>query len=157
MKVLIIEDGFEYSETLQRFLHDGFEWRRAGSGPQALTALKAEAAEAIYLDMRFDRAPPHELYGDVVAVADQFNGDTAQARQFIEDHQGTYILAELRAQGVDLPVLLSFDFASEPRRWESLVRRYGPMDFVPDSAGPGDVAARLRALAVNARGGGASR
>ena len=32
MRVLVIEDGYEYSETLGRFLSEGFEWVRRRLG-----------------------------------------------------------------------------------------------------------------------------
>lgn len=145
--VLVVEDGFEYSETLQRFLPDGFRWQRAGSGPQALALLGERTWDALFLDMRFDRAPEDELLGDVSEVADRFNGDPVQARRFLEDHQGNYILAALREAGQGLPVLLSYDFDGEPRRWERLAERFGPVDYLPDNASPADIAQRLRRLA----------
>lgn len=150
MRVLVIEDGLEYSELLRRFLGDGFTWERAGSGPQALRRLSEEPFEAIFLDMRFDRAPEDELLGDLEAVADRFNGDPIQARRFIEDHQGTFVLAALREAGRTEPVLMSYDFDGEPRRWERLAARYGPVDYLPDNASPSDIAARLRGLVQRA-------
>jgi len=144
-RILVIEDGSEYSETLDRFLGGAFTFVRAGSGPRALAMLAAEPFDAVFLDMRFDRAPQGELLGDVDEVADRFNGDTVQARRFIEDHQGTYVLAALRDAGHTLPVLLSYDFTIEPRRWERLAARYAPIDFLPDVASPTEVAARLQA------------
>src|SRR5690606_2902699 len=115
MRVQVIEDGLEYSELLQRFLPDGLAWERAGSEPAALKRLKEERFDAIFLDMRFDRAPEGELLGDLEEVSDRFNGDPVQARRFLEDHQGNYILAALREAGHGLPVLLSYDFDGEPR------------------------------------------
>lgn len=145
MKVLVVEDGFEYSETLQRFLSEGFTWERAGSGPRALELLPGDW-DAVFLDMRFDRVPENELLGDVAEVADRFNGDPVQARRFLEDHQGNYVLAAIRDAGHATPVLLSYDFDGEPRRWERLVQRYGPVDYLPDNASPSEIAARLRRL-----------
>lgn len=153
MRVLVIEDGFEYSELLQRFLGEGFAWERAGSGPAALRRLEGEPFDAIFLDMRFDRAPEGELLGDLEAVADRFNGDPVQARRYIEDHQGTFVLAALREAGRPEPVLMSYDFDGEPRRWERLAARYGPVAYLPDNASPADIAGRLRALVEDARRG----
>lgn len=147
MRVLVVEDGYEYSETLARFLPDGFTWERAGSGPRALTRLADEAFDAVFLDMRFDRAPEGELLGDLEEMADRFNGDPVQARRFLEDHQGNFVLAAIRESGSAVPVLLSYDFDGEPRRWERLAQRYGPVDYLPDNASPADISARLRSLA----------
>lgn len=147
MRVLVIEDGFEYSETLQRFLGDAFEWERAGSGPQAFQQLQGEEPDVIFLDMRFDRSPQDEMLGDLEEVADRFNGDPVQARRFLEDHQGNYILAALRDRGCTIPVLWSYDFDSEPRRWSRLQQRYAPVDYLPDNASPTEIQTRLRRLA----------
>ena len=149
MKVLIIEDGFEYSETLGRFLSD-VAWTRAGSGPDALVRLADEAFDAVFLDMRFDRVEDDALLGDVASVADRFNGDPVQARAFLQDHQGVYVLAALREAGHTLPVLVSYDFGGEPRRWSRLSGSHAPVDYLPDVAGPTDVRSRLEALIAQA-------
>lgn len=137
--VLIIEDGTEYIETMQRFLAEGFIWERAGSGPAALERLQSGGVDAIFLDMRFDRAPEGELLGDIDEAAERFSGDRVLARRFIEDHQGTFVLAALREAGVNLPVVVSYDFSAEPRRWERLARRFGPVSYLPDNASPREV------------------
>lgn len=147
MRVLIVEDGLEYSETFGRFLGDGFAWERAGNGPEALERLAEGGWDAVFCDMRFDRVPPPRLLGDLAATADQFNGDPEQARRFLEDHQGNYVLAAIREAGHGVPVLMSYDFGEEPRRWQRLAQRYAPVDYLPDNASPADVADRLRALA----------
>lgn len=146
MRVLVIEDGSEYSETLSRFLADGFTWVRAGSGPEGLKMLDAGGFDAVFLDMRFDRVEPGQLLGDFDATADRFNGDPVQAQQFLEDHQGLFVLAALREAGLEVPVLLSYDFDAEPQRWERIEARQGPVDYLPDNASPADIAERLRAL-----------
>jgi CheY-like chemotaxis protein len=147
MRILVIEDGYEYIEALERFLPEGFHWTRAGSGPAALQALSEGAFEVVFLDMRFDRASDDELLGDLASTADRFNGDPVQARLFLQDHQGNYILAALREAGVGLPVLLSYDFEGEPRRWARLAEQFGPVDYLPDNARPTEIAERLRRLA----------
>ncbi len=145
MKVLVVEDGHEYTETLSRFLPD-VVWERAGSGPEALARLAAAPYDAVFSDMRFDRVPDDQLLGDVAETADQFNGDPVQARRHLQDHQGTYVLAAIRAAGHHLPVLMSYDFESEPKRWERLKQRHGRVDYLPDQASPGEILRRLRAL-----------
>ena len=146
VRVLVIEDGFEYSETLERFLGTGFQWERVGSGQQALARLAEASFDVSFLDMRFDRAPQDELLGDVQEVADQFNGDPVQARNFLEDHQGNYILAAIRDGGWRIPVLMSYDFDLEPRRWKHLATRYAPVDYLPDNASPAEISGRLMRL-----------
>ena len=148
IRVLVVEDGFEYTETLERFLGEdqGFHFVRAGSGGEGLAALSNTAFDVVFLDMRFDRVADGGLLGDPAVVADQFNGDAVQARRFLEENQGNYILAALRDAGHRLPVLMSYDFSAEPRRWQNLTARYGPIDFLVDVASPTEVAGRLRAM-----------
>lgn len=151
LRVLVIEDGTEYIDSFSRFLPDSFAFSRAGSGPEALAALaQANASGAPYhaaiLDMRFDRSPQPSLLGDLAQAAERFNGDPVKARRFLEDHQGNYILAALRAAGHTLPVLFSHDFSGEPRRWERLVQKYAPLRYLPDSASPADVERALLSL-----------
>jgi len=146
MRVLVVEDGHEYIETLGRFLVEGFSWERAGSGPEALARLEEAGHDALFLDMCFDRAPPEELFGDLEATADRFNGDPVQARRFLENNQGNYILAAIREAGHRIPVLMSYDFEGEPRRWGHIAERFGPVDYLPGNSGPAEVASRLHDL-----------
>jgi len=152
MRVLVIEDGFEYTETLSRFLPEGFEWVRAGSGPAGLESLQGDEFDAVFLDMRFDRVPLDQLLGDVEATEDRFNGDPVQARRFLEDHQGLYVLAAIRDAGLSIPVLLSYDFDAEQRRWGKLAAKHSPLDYLPDNASPADIAGKLRSMKVDAAG-----
>lgn len=146
MRVVVIEDGFEYSETLARFLPDGFQWERAGNGAEGLRMLEGGGYDAVFLDMRFDRVQPGELLGDLESTADRFNGDPVQAQQFLEDHQGLFVLAAIREHGLQVPVLLSYDFDGEARRWERIAERQGPVDYLADNASPADIAAKLRSF-----------
>ncbi len=152
MRVLVIEDGFEYIEMMTRFAPPGVQLVRAGSGPAALASLGESAWDAAYLDMCFDRVEPAELLGDVAATADRFNGDTGQAVAWLENHQGNYILAAIREAGHELPVLMSYDFEAEPRRFARLRSRFGPLAYVPDNGGPADVVRLLRELVTTATG-----
>src|SRR5689334_22974506 len=133
MRVLIVEDGSEYTECLTRFVPT-VAWERAGTGPRALQALAGGGYDAVFLDMRFDRAPAAELLGDPSELADRFNGDHVAARRFLADHQGTFVLAAIRSAGHRLPVVLSYDFSDEPRRFERLAARHGPLRYVRDTA-----------------------
>jgi hypothetical protein len=158
--VLVVEDGHEYTTNLVRFLGDAFAFTRAGDGFAALQALgygapdagrsseTASAPEvstfgAIFLDMRFDRAT--RFLGDQAALATRFSGDATRARRFLEDNQGTYVLAAIREAGCTIPVVFSYDFDGEPRRFRNLVKRYGPLRYLNDAAGPSDMRAALDA------------
>lgn len=148
-RVLVVEDGHEYILNLQRFLAGDFEFFRAGDGVEALELLSAPPQgrpfDAVFLDMRFDRS--ERLLGDAAATTDRFAGDADRARRFLEDNQGTYVLAALRDAGHRLPALFSYDFDSEPRRFRNLASRYGPLAYLSDAAGPADIKAALLLLA----------
>lgn len=139
LSVLVVEDGDEYTTNLGRFLTDGFVFTRAGDGASALAALSAAWFDLAFLDMRFDRVSPGQLLGDLAETADRFNGDPVRARQFLEEHQGAYILQAIRAAGHGLPCVFSHDFDGEPRRWANLSRAYAPLAYLPDNASPSDI------------------
>ncbi len=143
VQVLVVEDGHEYTRNLERFLPEGFVFQRAGSGAEALAALPGPF-EVVFMDMRFDRVASTALLGDLEATTERFNGDGQRARSFLEDNQGAYVVAALRAAGCTLPVIFSYDFGGEPRRWANLERMHGPLDYLADNAGPEEVSARLR-------------
>ena len=133
-RVLVVEDGFEYIHNLTRFLGEDFAFERAGDGYEALEKLEAGGFSAIFLDMKFDRA--QRLLGDLSKLQQRFAGDEARARRFLENNQGTYVLVAVREAGVKLPVVFSYDFDSEPRRFRNLVRRYAPLTYLTDTASP---------------------
>jgi CheY-like chemotaxis protein len=136
VRVLVVEDGEEYTTNLGRFLTEGFVFTRAGDGASALAALADGVFDLIFLDMRFDRVTPSQLLGDLAETAERFNGDPVRARTFLEEHQGAYILQAIRAAGHTLPVVFSHDFDGEPRRWSNLVKLYAPVAYLPDNASP---------------------
>ena len=152
--ILVAEDGHEYTTNLERFLGDEFRFVRAGDGEAALAAVAEGAFDAIFLDMRFDRA--ERLLGDLGALVRRFSGDEARARRFLEDNQGTYVLAALRAAGCPLPVIFSYDFDGEPRRFANLSRRHGPLAYLNDTAGPADMRDALKSAARGQAGRGAA-
>ena len=141
--ILVAEDGDEYTTNLDRFLGEEFRFVRAGDGEAALAAVAEGSIDAVFLDMRFDRA--ERLLGDLAALVRRFSGDEDRARRFLEDNQGTYVLAALRAAGCVLPVIFSYDFDGEPRRFANLSRRHGPLAYLNDTAGPAEMRAALLA------------
>ncbi len=142
IRVLVVEDGEEYTRTLTRFLSGPFAFVRAGSGPEALAHWR-EGFDMVFLDMRFDRVPAGALLGDLEATAGRFAGDRSRARVFLEDNQGAFVLAALRADGCTLPAVFSHDFSAEPRRWAHVQRLHAPVDFLADNAPPSEVSACL--------------
>lgn len=144
--VLIVEDGDEYLENLTRFA-SGPRYLQAHTGAQALALLSAHAVELVYLDMRFDRIDERDLLGDRPAVARSQGGDGARALRFMARNQGLFILEALRAHGhAHLPVILAYDFSSEARRFEHLLRLHPSLTWVPDAVTPDEVRARIERL-----------
>jgi len=140
-RLVIIEDGDEYVEFARVFLGE-LEIEATRSAADARAVLRERGADVLLIDLRFDRAPTETLVGDVEATAARlFGGDAARALRYLQDEQGTLILAELRAAGFAQPALFVHDFA--PRRLENLRRMYGNVDAVPAL----DAAAIRRALA----------
>ena len=144
MRVLIVEDGYEYSETMGRYLGGDVEFGRAGDGLDALAMLSASSWNVIFMDMRFDRA--QRLLGDDGAIRERFGGDSVRVRRFLERHQGAYIADAIRAAGHRTPILFSYDFGRESTRWAQLVGRLGHVAYIHDTAGPADVRCALTEL-----------
>ncbi len=140
--VLLVEDGHEYINAYARFLGDMATFVRAGDGHEALTMLAQTVFDCVVLDMRFDRAEC--LLGDEASLTQRF-GCPARAHRFLEDNQGSYILAALREAGHRVPVVLSYDFGAEPRRFANLSKRYAPLAYLDDAAGPAEIRAALSA------------
>jgi len=144
--VLIVEDGFEYTDRAHQWLSEDFEFTRAGHGAEALALLEETAYDLIYLDMNFNRAAADKLLGPQAEIAERMGGDREQVQAFLETHQGVYILAAIREAGCCLPVLISYDFAAEPKRWRHLVSRYAPLHYLSDNVGPDQIRAALMGL-----------
>ena len=150
MKVLIIEDGYEYLELFQRFLPD-IAWTRQGSGPEGLRWLQEHEVDAIFLDLCFDRIPTEDLLGDLESLTHRFNGDPVRARSHLQQQQGLFVLAALREAGCTLPVILAMKSDDEPARWRRLQARYAPLDPLPDLRRPNALRRRLQELVGQGR------
>ena len=144
MKVLIVEDGHEYIDTMSRYLGDGIELTRAGDGLEALEQLKTASWDVVFMDMRFDRSD--RLLGQDDALVARFAGDTDRIRRFLERHRGTYIADAIRAAGHSTPILFSYDFGAEPGRWEHLSNRLQSVAYVHDTAGPAEIRSAFKEL-----------
>ncbi len=148
--VLIVEDGDEYLDNLQRFV-PGSTYRQAHDAAEALAVLEAEPVSLVYLDMRFDRIPRAQLVGDHAALTQEHNGDPARAWRFLENNQGLFILDSITQAGFgELPVILAYDFSREPKRWEHLRASYPRLAWVGD----GVSAEEIRRVIVELVGSG---
>lgn len=127
-RLLVIEDGHEYEEFARLFLAPPFDVVAAHRADEALE--RAPDAAAFLIDLRFERAAPEDLLGDVTAVAaGRFGGETERAARWLKEQQGTLILAALREAGHAQPAVFVHDFP--PRRIGNLRRLYGAVDAVP--------------------------
>ena len=143
VRVLVVEDGNEYITNLTTFVADGVEYVQAQSGRHACQIATSRDLDLVYLDMRFDRTPIEELLGDVVELTGRFNGDMMRARRFQQDNQGLFILRALREAGYRKPVILSYDFALEEKRFAALRAKDPALSYCPDYA---DASAIRRAI-----------
>ena len=134
LDVLVVEDGDEYLTNLSTFVAEGFGYRQAHSGIDACRMVREQVPDLVYLDMRFDRTPEGELLGNMVELVARFNGDVARARRFQQDNQGLFVLRALRETGFTGPVILSYDFGPEERRFRSLSARDPALFYCPDYA-----------------------
>ena len=138
-RILIVEDGDEYLDNLSRFV-PGPQYIQAHSGGRALEILDAEQVDLVYLDMRFDRIPSGDLLGDHVKATREHNGDPVRAWTHLQNNQGLYILAAMRAHGFgELPVILAYDFSRQTKRYERLAAVHPSLQWVPDTVSPAEI------------------
>ena len=134
VEVLVVEDGDEYLTNLTTFVASGIHYRQAHDGGTACHMAMEQPTDLVYLDMRFDRIPEEQLLGSRVELVARFNGDVARARRFQQDNQGLFILRALRESGFTGPVILSYDFSAEERRFAALRARDPVLSYCPDYA-----------------------
>ncbi len=134
IRVLVVEDGDEYLTNLTTFVAEGITYHQAKSGREACEMAHSVDPDVVYLDMRFDRVPEEDLIGDLVQLTGRFNGDVARARRFQQDNQGMFILRALREAGYRKPVILSYDFSGEEKRFAALSGKDPALSYCPDYA-----------------------
>ena len=139
-RVLVAEDGLEYSERFSRLLGSQFLFERVGSFAALVEAL-ARPASVLVLDLDFRRTAPALL---VDARGEAASPDEAAA---LAEVQGILLLRALRARGNPLPALLCADF-DDAGRARLLCEELAPLQISPSSEGLPAVAARLRQLAL---------
>lgn len=146
MRVLIIEDGDEYLESLTRFV-PGPTYAQARCAAEALQHLAAADIDVVYLDMRFDRLERSRLLGSIDDAVRRHNGNVERGYRYLANNQGLFILEELRTHGYEyIPVILAYDFSHELSRFEVLARRHPNLSWIPDAISPEEIRARLDRL-----------
>jgi len=145
-KILIVEDGDEYLLNLSRFV-PGPNYIQSHSGEEAIVCLRSERIDLIYLDMRFDRIERSLLLGDHTKATHDHNGDQERGWRYLQNHQGLFILRELKMNGYgDLPVILSYDFSREADRFVRLKTTYPSLSWISDVASPEQITKTLEIL-----------
>lgn len=145
-RILVVEDGNEYVEAFRRLAPapGGTELLHAPNAGEAWRLIAEAPVEAVFLDVVFDRTPPERLTGDLDALLARFAGDRSRALEHLARNQGFYIageLAPLLPRGV--PVLIAFDFSSDPARLAALRERLPALDGVADGETATEILARL--------------
>ncbi len=141
--IVVVEDGDEYITNLTTFVAEGMQYRQARCGPDACRLIAERTPDLVYLDMRFDRTPEEELLGSMVDLTARFNGDMARARRFQQDNQGLFVLRAVRDAGFTGPVILSYDFSQEERRFAALRARDPALRYCPDYADANTIRATI--------------
>ena len=141
--IVVVEDGDEYITNLTTFVAQGMQYRQAKSGAQACQLIAQQRPDLVYRDMRFDRIPEEDLLGDIVQLTARFNGDVARARRFQQDNQGLFVLRAVRDAGFVGPVILSYDFSAEERRFAALKARDPALRYCPDYADANTIRATI--------------
>jgi hypothetical protein len=139
MRVLVCEDGSEYTERFRRFLGGEHRFERAGHFAEALPL--AGGADAVLLDLDFRRTPKALLVDERGAPSPRGAAEV----------QGILILRALRARGVRLPALLFADL-DDPAHAARLEAELLPLRVVPSSEGLVRIAQLLREVVSSATG-----
>ena len=138
-RILVIEDGLEYSERFSRLLGSQFQFTRAGSFAEALAALENEPIDALILDLDFRRTPRESLIDERGEIA---RAEDAAALAAV---QGILILRALRSRSIDRPAVLCADL-DDAAQAARLCAALSPLQLSPSSEGLPALASRLRAL-----------
>ena len=133
MRLLVCEDGTEYTERFRRFLGGEFEFVRAANFAEALRL--SPDARVLLFDLDFRRTDPALLVDESGAPAPRNAAEV----------QGILILRALRSRGVKLPALLFADL-DDADRTARLEAELAPLQVVSSSEGLPRIAQRLRKL-----------
>jgi hypothetical protein len=144
---VVCEDGTEYLDRFQRFLHETFRFAAAGDFAGALAAATAGGARGLLLDLDFRRTPPDRLVDEAGPAP---LGLDAGSRQRLAETQGILILRQLRARGVTLPALLFADL-DDGEQARFLERTLAPLTIVSSRLGIVEVATLMRAALGSSR------
>jgi hypothetical protein len=141
-RLLVIEDGDEYTQRFRRFLGPAIAFDRATCLADARTALGWEP-RGLLLDLDFRRTPRDALV-DEQGRTNLPLGDGGFAP--LSEQQGILILRALRAEGCRLPALLFADL-SDAGQVRYLEDALAPLRIIPSDESLPTIAAAIRGLA----------
>jgi hypothetical protein len=139
---LVCEDGHEYTERFERFLHREFRFLRAADWRSAEAAL-TRAPAGLLVDLDFRRTPAADLLGD---QGPPERVPSSEERSCWSATQGILLLQYLRSRGVEVPALLFADLDDHDQA-AYLERMLAPLSIVDSREGLAQLATRLRRLA----------
>jgi hypothetical protein len=140
---LVCEDGHEYTQRFERFLHREFRFLRVPDGRQAESAARNSGAVGLLLDLDFRRLPASDLLGE---HGPPNRPPSPEERARWSATQGILVLQHLRSLGLGLPGLLFADL-DDREQAAFLERTLAPLSVVSSREGLAQLAARLRAIA----------
>src|SRR3954471_7410824 len=141
-RILVVEDGFEYSRALERIADGRAEIVRAADAEEAAALLKGDEFHSVLLDVVFDRIPQERLAGGEAELGDRFGGDVNRTREHLTRQQGFYIADALASRlPASIRVVMAYDFSADPDRLEILRRRVPGLEGIREGVGIDDVLA----------------
>ncbi len=140
---VVCEDGHEYTERFERFLHRQFRFVRAADWRSVQAALRAELPAALLVDLDFRRTPAADLLGEQGPPG---RAPSPEEKSRWAARQGILLLQYLRNQGVLVPALLFADL-DDNEQATYLEHTLAPLAIVESREGLAQLAARLRRLA----------
>jgi len=140
---LVCEDGDEYTQRFERFLHREFRFLRVPGGRATEEAARHEATAGLLVDLDFRRLPPADLLGE---SGPPEKPPTSEERARWSAAQGILVLQYLRSRDVRLPALLFADL-DDREQAAYLERTLAPLSIVGSREGLAQLVARLRRMA----------
>ena len=143
-RILVVEDGFEYTRAFERIAAAAAEFVRAADAEEAGSLLRQGAFDAVFLDVVFDRTAQERLVGRGAELDARFGRNASGATDHLANRQGFYIADALApALGASTPVVMAYDFSADPERLELLRARIPGLEGIREGTGLDDVLTRL--------------
>jgi len=140
-RLVVVEDGREYSERFRRFLGHQIDFARASSLAEVRVRLSG-GCDGLLLDLDFRRTRPEELVDEQGRTSEDLSED--ERRRLVES-QGIFVLRALRAEGRRQPALLFADI-DDREQVSFLERSLAPLEILGSDVSLPEIARRIRAM-----------